>query len=179
MRTTKSLHRFVILAIVFLSACSSPKAAPTTSIKGTISPPYPGSGTTTNSQAYPVPGNSAYPPPNKSSNIKPIAFRLNKPLREGDTTVSGSGPADLPIIISDVTFNGNELAKGTIGSDGKFMIKLANPLEKNHRIGVALGDLSGTQWAGEAFSDPGFFGEEYQQIPMVGFFYDTTMVQPK
>jgi hypothetical protein len=43
-------------------------------------------------------------------------------------------------------------------------------------IGLALGELVGTQWKPEDFSGTEYRGKGATQIPQVGFFYDTVAV---
>jgi hypothetical protein len=178
-RTTWNIKVLLLIpAFSLVAACSW--SQPTTN--QTAGQPPSGTATSTqptdiNFQAAEV----AYPPPTAqpTASLPVVPFRLNKPVLEGSTEVSGTGPAGLPIIIADVTFMGEELGRGQIDANGSFTITLLKPLEKDHQIGVGLNDLQDTQWASEPFSDPGFFGDEYAQVPMVGFFYDTTMVQSK
>jgi hypothetical protein len=124
------------------------------------------------------PAGEAYPAPviQPTAQLDVVPFRINKPIQAGATEVSGTGPPGLPIVIADVNFMGEILGEGEIGADGTFAIKLGIPLEVDHRIGIALNDLTGTLWESNDFSDPGFFGEEYRQVPTVGFFYDTAAV---
>jgi len=103
------------------------------------------------------------------------AFRFDKPIRSGTTRITGSGPAGVPIIIVDVTFGGLVLAAGNIDQSGRFVLDLDQPLEANHRIGLALGNLSGTPWESLEF-DSKFYGEEPMSVPQVGFFFDTCLV---
>jgi hypothetical protein len=123
-----------------------------------------------------------YPSPNEIQeisslvNITPVPFHLNKPIYEGENIVSGSGPPDVPILIIDITYMGELIGSGKIDSDGNFEI-MVNPLEKNHRIGIGLGDLVGTELMPVNFEMEGFNGDEALQIPMVGFFFDTTLIQ--
>jgi hypothetical protein len=107
-----------------------------------------------------------------------VPFRLDRPLRAGDTHVRGSGPPGVPIVIANVTRMGDPLVYGEIGADGRFDFELPDPLEASVRIGVALGDLSGEPWNEETFQHPVFNGEGSQTVPQVGFFYDTTQVEP-
>jgi hypothetical protein len=104
------------------------------------------------------------------------AFRLDKPIKAGATQVTGQGPAGVPIILQDITFVGPVLAAGTIGSDGRFTLELDTPLEADHRIGLTLGNLSGTQWQHSDFSSA-YYGDEARSVPQVGFFFDTAMVR--
>jgi hypothetical protein len=52
------------------------------------------------------------------------------------------------------------------------------PLESSVRIGVAIGDLTGTSYTAEEFDAEAYKGPEALMVPMVGYFLDTTMVQP-
>jgi hypothetical protein len=144
----------------------------------------------TTAKVYPAPGDSLFPnspgemayPALEIKNLTSenyIRFQLDKPVYEGTIELRGNGPAGIQIVIADVTFFGEVIVKGFIDLDGSFLIELPKPLEKAHRIGIALGDLKGTKWENVDLSDPGFFGDEFQQVPMVGFFYDTVLVQGK
>ncbi len=104
-----------------------------------------------------------------------VPFRLNKPVIEGTQEITGSGPPGVPIMILDITFMGNILGEGIIDKDGTFIIQVPT-LEKNHRIGLTIGYLDGTEWTPEDFYFPDFNGDEPLQVPMVDFFFDTTMV---
>lgn len=121
----------------------------------------------------PSPLPTPQPPANKIA-----AFRLNKPIFEGTDQVTGTGPEGVPIMIVDVTFMGEPLGQGVIGSNGVFAIKVP-VLEKNHRIGIMLGNLTGTPWKMEDFYAPEYRGDEAVQMPMVGFVYDSAMVKEK
>ena len=92
------------------------------------------------------------------------------------TVVRGTGLAGVPVFIADVTFMGEPLATGTIGPDGKFSIPVP-ALESKHRIGLALGEMSGTQFKSEQFYSTEFQGPEAMQLPQVGYFLDTVMVK--
>jgi hypothetical protein len=151
------------LIVVHLVACmtpapappaiDSPVAVPTSPLENTVSP-----------LATPVGG-------------LPVGrFTLNKPIVEGTTQVSGTGPAGVPIIIADVTFLGDPLGFGTVNADGTFSISVA-ALERNHLIGLTLGDLSGTPWKPEHFYAPEYYGDDLMQAPQAGFYHDTAMVQ--
>ena len=155
-----------------------------------------------NPVAYPVPsaGNLPYPVANQprftypapsEANTNPYPqptiptpvpveekpFLLDKPIVANASTVTGSGPAGIPILIADVTFMGEILGEGTIGQDGTFSIDLVAPATETHLIGLALGDLKGTAWEFNAFTEPGFMGPGAQQVPMVGFMYDTFLIE--
>ena len=106
-----------------------------------------------------------------------VPFRLDKPIAVGATQVTGSGPVDVPIMLSDITFGGSMLAVGTIDQDGRFELGLGKPLEANHRIGITLGNLTGTKWQPEDFFDKGFHGDQALSVPQIGFFFDTCMIR--
>ena len=131
--------------------------------------PEPGSDLPTGSDAYPEPGESPSDP-----SITP--FKLNKPVVEGATEISGTGPAGVPIMIVDITVMGNILGQGIISDDGTFVIQVP-VMEKDHRIGIALDNLDGTQWTPDYFTEA-YAGEEAYMSPMIGVFYDSVLVQP-
>jgi hypothetical protein len=205
----KTIYRIALVAmacLLVLTACSSPTPTPSPTQALTAptnanasypaptaqgNPAYPAPGAATANPAYPgpsakIPGyaDPAYPAPatpteNPGTPVKVTPFKLDTPILEGATTVTGVGPAGIPIILVDVTLNGQILTKANVGSDGKFTFTVSSPLEKDHRLGIALGDLTGTPWVEKNFDDPGFQGSQPQLVPNVGFFYDTTMVQAK
>lgn len=148
----------LLIGLTFVSACCSEKTpvvseSPLASPLGTAQSPLP------------APSTSAVP------------FQLDKPIAAGATRVTGSGPAGVPIMLSDITFGGPILAMGTIDQDGRFELELGEPLEARHRIGIALGNLTGTGWQLEDFSDRGFHGDEALSVPQIGFFFDTCMIR--
>ena len=107
-----------------------------------------------------------------------MPFQLDRPVVAGTTVVRGTGPAGVPIFIADVTFMGEPLGTGNIGADGKFAITVQS-LEAQHRIGLALGILDGTAWKPDDFYQPEFYGPDAMQLPQVGFFHDTVLVDEK
>lgn len=119
--------------------------------------------------------NSISPIITSTSKIAVVPFRLEKPLIEGDTKIKGSGPPNVPIVILDITFMGQLVAIGSTDEVGNFTLTVA-PLEKGHWLGLALGNLSTTNFTEEDFRNEGFYGEEVTVVPQIGFFYDTTTV---
>jgi hypothetical protein len=87
------------------------------------------------------------------------------------------GPAGIPIMLQDITFNGEVLALGAIDENGRFKVNLPRSLEVGHRIGITLGDLTGTGLSREQFYLEDFYGEEALTVPQVGFFFDTYMIR--
>jgi hypothetical protein len=97
-------------------------------------------------------------------------FTLN-PIRAGDTRVTGTGPARLPIRIIDVSLVGEQIGSGAIDENGKFDISVSPPIETQHSIGIQIGDLQGTPFKYEDF----IWGEGYKDLPMVGIIFTTTL----
>jgi len=169
-----------VFSLLCLAACASPgstaapPAAPPTVVPSLAPYPFGNSPAPTLSEqmVYPV-GTPTEP---SASGIVP--FHLARPVVEGATLVTGTGPAGVPILLQDVTFMGAQMSSTVIGQDGKFAFQVA-PLSKNHRIGICLADLSGTSWKPEDFSSQAYSGEEPMQVPQAGYYYDTTLVQGK
>lgn len=69
------------------------------------------------------------------------------PLQAGDTEVRGRGPAGLPIALVDVSLGGDLITTGKIEEDGTFIMKVPQPLESNHHLGLKVGPLYGAPFA--------------------------------
>jgi hypothetical protein len=104
------------------------------------------------------------------------SFQLDKPVIAGVTKVTGKGPSGIPVVLADVTLGGNVLGSTTINREGRFEIKVGAPLEAGHRVGLTLGDLSGTGKQHRDFYDEVFYGDGALTVPQIGFFFDTAMV---
>ncbi len=183
----RNLFIFMIILMLFLSACSTTSETPETLI--TVQPssdensqnPYPDPETKeTTPEAYPAPTEyftiDPYPSPKEiPSDI--IPFTLEKPVSNGDTIISGTGPAGVPIEVVDVTLMRLVLARGVIEDDNSFSFELSEPLEKGHRLGIALAELAGTEWTEEQFANKFYNGSRAMNVPTVGFFFDTAMVK--
>lgn len=137
--------------------------------------------------AYPAPTESNLPPPPypmptqviiiKTSSVKDIVpFRINKPVKPGANEVSGSGPANVPVILVSITVNGDLLGEGTIDANGTYTIKTIRPILEGERIGVTIGNLSGSPYTDTDFDDNRFNAEEAMFIPQIGYFFDTTFI---
>ena len=127
-------------------------------------------------QAYPTQLNSSNTaqegyPVITEENPNGIAVGLDKPIIEGSTIVTGYGPAGLAIQIINVTFMGEELGTGSIGSDGTFSVPVT-PIENGIRIGL-LADLSSIGLTNNDVIP----GEEAINIPQVGYFIDSFVVR--
>ncbi|MCP4535521.1 MAG: hypothetical protein GY832_00070 [Chloroflexi bacterium] len=156
----------VVVATVGISSCRRPDATK-------IPSPLPGDSPLQPDSPIVTPPSDAPTPPPVS---EVVPFQLDKPLQEGDTRVTGTGPADAPIRLEDVTFAGRFIAAGQIEKDNTFELVLSEPLEAQHRVGLTV-DVAGTSWTIEDFQSPEFNGDGALQIPQIGFYFDTAMVQ--
>jgi hypothetical protein len=185
---SRSWFALVLCLTLLLSACARQIANPS---PGATARPY------TNNPAYPAPGSTHgtdYPAPTPlygqtpaplpeypAPTLKPgsfvavTPFKLDKPIIAGATEVTGTGPANIPILLEDISFFGQILGQTVIREDGTFVFEV-KPLEAEHRLGLTTGDLTNTKWSDANFEDPGFFGDEARLVPNIGFFYDTTNV---
>ena len=102
-------------------------------------------------------------------------FEINEPVLAGSFQVSGTGPANLPIILIDVTEMGFVISETVIGSDGIFRFELDEPLIKSHAVGIQIGDLSKTDFNYDDYT----FGEDYMDRPLIGIIFDLASVVEK
>jgi len=99
-------------------------------------------------------------------------FTISLPLKAGDLVAQGTGEAGVPLRVVNVTQMASTLGQGTIGPDGKFEIRLAQPLVQGDRIGLMIGDLTGTRFQPTDFlSGPG-----YWDMPYIGVVFTSTLV---
>ena len=123
--------------------------------------------------AYPTPGGD--PGSVQQSQVDAIPFKLDKPIVSGATQVTGTGVPSVPILLANVTAMGEVLGSTTVKEDGSFIFDVP-ALTGGERLGLMIGDLTGTKWRIEDFYDPGFNGDEASNVPMVGYYWDTAMV---
>lgn len=100
-------------------------------------------------------------------------FSIDLPVEAGDTIVTGTGPADVPIILVNVSEVGTLLGETVITKDGTFAFELENPLESGNSIGIQLGDLEGTDFDPNDF----VYSETYYSRPLVGILFDMAFIQ--
>jgi len=151
---SKMIPSIFLLVSLLIAGCNS---APTTPTNNPPTKPYPG----------PVTG----------APVNPVRFQIDRPVKAGDTIVKGSGPAGVPIVIANVTMMGTILGGDVIGADNRFSIDVP-PLESSTRIGVEIGDLTGTNYVWDQFQSEQFKGSGALTVPLVGYFQDTAVVQP-
>jgi len=142
----------LIIGVVLLAGCGQP--APSSSPLGLQSPLQ-----------------SPMDTPNVNSRVR---FKLDIPLIEGMTRVTGQGPKGVLLHVVDITAGGEIIGRGTIGDDNRFEIKLTVPLKAGRKIGIELGTAreSGTWLALWELR-----GENAEAIPQIGYFFDTAIVE--
>jgi hypothetical protein len=141
----------VIIAVLALfAACAKDEATPLPLTSPFDSPQSP----VTTPAAPAEPGS-------KSVELPP--FTIDEPLYEGDTVVSGSGPADAPIIIMDVAL-ATAIGEGRIGADGKFSIAVNPPLKAPNLVGIMFDETESSPYTVDQLP----CGERCRDQPMVG-----------
>lgn len=124
---------------------------------------------------------AAYPPPSAeeaAGGPKGPNFSLDRPLEAGATTVTGQAPGELSLAVVDVTFAGEILGTGRSDADGAFSITVS-PLPEGHTVGVTISSVEGDQTMEEfAVEYYPYRGEGYANVPNIGVFFDTAVVQP-
>jgi hypothetical protein len=131
---------------------------------------YPGEQTSTPA-SYPAVTIPEYPGPQVTYD-ESRRFTINEPIHVGDQLVSGTGPANIPIKVVNVSYLGEVLGTGQTGTDGSFSINLSAPVELQHVIGIQLNDQS---LDSDFRNNP---GPDYSDFPMVGLILTSAIVQP-
>lgn len=124
----------------------------------------------------PTPLPDVYPPVDTEEQFLEPRFQLDLPLEPGATVVTGQAPAGLAVMIADVTYNGQFLGSGTADGNGRFTIDVS-PLNPGNRVGVTFAALDeGLDLAQMAEKYYPYRGEGFINIPNVGIFYDSALV---
>jgi len=100
-------------------------------------------------------------------------FSISVPVQAGDLTVTGSGPAEVPLRLVSVSAVGQVLAETVINREGLFTFNLDEPLEAGQTIGLMLGDLSGTDLNESDF----LYSDTYYARPLIGILFDMVVVR--
>ncbi len=120
-------------------------------------------------KSYPGP-DSAYPGPQFKEGP---AFTIN-PLSAGDTEVTGTGPANVPIRLLDVSQYGEIFGETTIGEDGTFRVPVENGrLVSGNQLAIQLGSLNGTGLNPDDFKR----GPNYEDMPYIGIIFTRAVIQ--
>ena len=147
-------------------------------------------------EAYPIPGypfpygsENGYPAfptfaaeiaypiviPTKDPKMNGPKFEINEPVVAGTKVVTGTGPANVPIILIDVTEMGALLGQTIIDKNGEFIFNLDEELIVYNAIGLQIGDLSETDLNYEDF----MYSEDYIDRPLIGIVFDiASVLQP-
>jgi len=92
--------------------------------------------------------------------------------------VSGQAPPDLAIAVVDVTYGGVVLGSGVSDADGRFVIGVQS-LPDGNRVGITFAELQSgktlAQMSQEYFPHR---GEGFINIPNVGIYFDSSLVEP-
>lgn len=167
-------YRFMIVIVCLfllgMSACQSADIEATTPLPDEEA--YP---SFTEEKGYPAVDDSGYPVASEPNLTFPQGpeFEISEPVAAGDTVVSGTGPANVPLKLVDVSQVGEILAETVIEEDGTFTFDLDEPLTARHLIGLQLGDLSGTDLIEADF----LYSDTYYVRPLVGILFDMVTVQ--
>jgi hypothetical protein len=120
----------------------------------------------------------AYPGPDRELTTDGVRFTIDRPLQAGQTTVTGSAPENTYLALSDLTYAGLILGEGQSDSMGHFSITVT-PLIEGNRVGLtvsaAQGGQSMVEFAQEYYP---FRGEGYIEVPNIGIFFDSVLVEP-
>jgi hypothetical protein len=117
------------------------------------------------------------PLPTGSAPFGGLVFSIDEPLSHDATTVSGTGPQGISIVIADLTMMGEVLGKGEIGPDGRFTIPVSPPLITNHRIGIMLDTAA--QYTQDVIAQlDSLRGDNAIALPRIGNVYDAASVKP-
>ena len=118
----------------------------------------------------PIPTPTTTPRPGVSQ-----PFSLDKPIKIGATSVSGTGPAGVPILIYEVANTADLLGHLTIPEDGKFLIEFERPLQPSERVGVVL-DLENLAKTDYEYED--FRQVAEVEVPVYGLVLADVEVEP-
>jgi hypothetical protein len=163
----KLLLLIVIIMSLVLAACQS--------VSITDESQGPSNSTEHSESGYPISQSNAtgYPISNYQPEY-PIGpdFSINTPLNAGDTIVTGTGPAGVPLNLIDATEAGKLLGTTIINKDGTFQFDLVQGLPMKHQIGIQLGDLTGTDLKASDF----VYNDSYYVRPLIGIMFDMVVV---
>ena len=105
------------------------------------------------------------------------ALVIDRPVKAGQTTVTGHAVPGIVVAIDNVTSMGDELGSGVVGPDSRFTVTVP-PLEANIRLGLFLKDTGSSGKTPDDFNGPQYWGPGVMMVPQVGYFQDTVSVQP-
>jgi len=170
-------------AVGAMATSTAPTAADTTG-QETYPPPETAAEVT---DPYPADGQAAppatetpleYPPSAAEDTFLEPRFRIDQPVAASATTITGQAPPNLTLAVLDISYNGTPLGIGQTDENGRFSIPVSGLIAGN-RIGLAIGELpEGLDIAQTAEQYFPYRGEGFQNLPNLGVFYDSVLVQP-
>jgi hypothetical protein len=174
----KNIFTFsVSILLITLISCakSTPESQAVTFAPITITPSI--SDSIPEIEPYPLETNS-YPMPNSGQVNQQLPkqgpdFNIDKPVKLSATMVTGNGPANVPMVLVDVSEMGQELATTTIDGQGNFIFILTSPLIVDHTIGIKLGDVQDTTLDPDDF----MYSDSYYDRPLIGILFDIARVE--
>jgi len=165
---------FLLILVLTLSSCKTHSQATEEVIP---EPALPEQETLIDSEelAYPIGEiEEAYPMTEFESDYKMGPdFNINEPVKAGNTIVTGTGPAGVPIQLINISEIDVVLGETNINDVGTFMFELDKPLVINHSIGIKLGNISNTSLKEEDF----LYNDNYYERPFIGVLFDIVYVQ--
>lgn len=187
MKRSTAIYLILIILIIILTGCTNLTDEENNTGQPTqITDPNPVENSTDNDpqDGYPIPGSdnrypveennpmeSAYPNLDPGREYGP-SFTIDEPVDPNSTTVTGTGPAGVPIKLVDITTMGEELALTTVDENGNFSFSLDKPLTSGHAVGLMIGDLSDTDFNYDEFT----YSDEYIDKPMIGTLFYIAVV---
>ncbi len=185
---TKNNLLLILILIIALSACKpkdeseDPLNAPTKNLSEVSQETNPENEPSVLDTvvSYPINDADNTYPVSVEQNTYPISymlkqgpkFTIDEPVVVDAEFVTGTGPANVPIRLVDVSLMGKEIGKTTIGQDGAFRFELDNTLVPGHSIGLMIGDLSKTDFNYDDF----MYSNEYYDKPMIGTIFYIAVV---
>lgn len=164
---TPEVARVVELPVVTQAVESIPSATESASTDPNAAYPITFSAISTD-QTYPIESAFVLPPGEKMG----PDFQLDMPIKVGDMSVTGTGPAGVPILLIDMNDPGKIWGETIISEDGDFEFLLTEGLPSNHQIAITLGDLAGTDFNPADF----IYNPNYIDRYMLGVLFDTALI---
>ena len=122
-------------------------------------------------------GIDAYPVPEPVYATDGVRFSFD-PVGVSSNEVTGTAPPDLLLAIVDITYAGTILGEGRSDADGRFSIPVSGLID-GHRIGISLMNIPpGETLASMVEQSFPYRGENYQMVPNIGTFLETTLIEP-
>jgi hypothetical protein len=171
--TMKKYSLFVFLFVLSLLMIACSGTAGSSGDQATMEQKDSSSPAVSSNDAYPAP-EGEQSNPNLNNPFGSISFKLN-PISEGDTILTGEGPAGIFLEAFDVTFN-HSIGSGVIQDNNKFEIQLAEPIVAGRLIGI----MYGAERDPETWMDLwALRGTGARSVPNIGYFFDSQISQPK